>query len=388
MDIEWEILSRVIKGKSSDLEDEKFIEWYSGKRKQKNFIKDVRSFYALSEDREYVSEEHINKEWKKFVRSVSPLHRICYCSIKVAASIIIVCCLTVSFWYINKKILSPEIVVETINSGEHKAMLILTDGSRYVLSSNKDKVIESNGLLIKNKNKSLTFESGVDVNNTDSVIYEQKYNTIRVPRFGEYNLTLSDGTKVWLNAMSSLSFPNVFKGDTREVKVEGEVYFDVKHNPDKPFIVLCNNIQVKVLGTEFNIRSYEKNKIATTLVNGKVEMNYLDKPGSTVILKPGEQGLAESEKPKIDISKVNVSSVTAWKSGEFLFENRRLEDIMKELSMWYDINVFYENLDIKNERFYAYINRSDDFKKVLKKFEVTEKINIRVKGKNVIISKK
>ncbi len=276
--------------------------------------------------------------------------------------------------------------MESISTGSHKAKLTLADGSEYDLSQFKQDIKISEDVLITNKNNTLRFEKKDSTSGNDKLV---QYNTIAVPRFGEYSITLADGTKVWLNAMSSLKFPDKFSGNERQVLVEGEAFFDVAKNKDKPFIVNCNNTRIKVLGTEFNIRAYADDKaIATTLVEGSVQMSINDRPDATVILKPGDQGRLEDAENNITVEKVDVSSVVAWKMGEFVFKNKTLGYIMDELSRWYDINVVYDDLELKNEKFYVFLDRSDDFKTVLKKFVETENINIRVKGNNVIISKR
>ena len=183
------------------------------------------------------------------------------------------------------------------------------------------------------------------------------YNKVEIPRGGEYALVLSDGTKVHLNSMSSLRFPVAFTTGKREVELQGEAYFEVSKT-GQPFIVNVNGMQVEVLGTTFNISAYPNEEYQTTLVNGSVRVSA--EKGESLILKPSQQATIVSGGNSIQVRTVDISFYTSWVKGKINFKDQRLEDIMKILSRWYDMNVVYENEGLKNIRFGCNLNRYEE----------------------------
>lgn len=377
MNIEWDILLRVIKNKPQQNDLERFDVWYkNSNQEQKLFIDDAKNFYAKNNIEFELSETEITKAWQKQQKLTNRNRFINL--LKYVASIALFISLSVSAVFLYQKY-EPETAMTTIPQGSKQATLVLADGSRYDLSKPIKNITKLNVAKITNKNKALVIEKKQQQN---TLVKTLKYNTIVVPKLGEYKMQLSDGTVVHLNALSSLKFPLVFGANKREVYVDGEAYFEVAHNKNKPFIVHCRGAKVIVLGTEFNIRSYN-NKIETTLVKGAVEIN--TNTSRKAILKPGEQAVIDKE--QLQIVTADITSVTAWRYGRFIFENKSLAFIMNELSRWYDINIVYEQKDLRNIKFYVYVNRSDDFKKIISKFDLTDKVKIKIENNNVIIDK-
>lgn len=210
-----------------------------------------------------------------------------------------------------------------------------------------------------------------------------KYHVMTTPRAGEFKLALPDGTIVWMNAESYLRFPEIFADDCREVYAKGELYFEVTPDKSRPFRVkIENGYTVEVLGTEFNMRAYEGLPLATTLVKGKI---VIGKGEKQVVLKPGQQAVSPVDSEIIQVKEVNVESYIAWRKGYFLFDNERLEDIMYELSRWYDVQVFFENQQVKDERFSVELRRHDDFKDVSDLIERTGSVKITIDGHAVFV---
>ena len=202
---------------------------------------------------------------------------------------------------------------------------------------------------------------------------------IRVPRGGEFSMKLSDATMVYLNAETDLSYPVQFYGEERRVKLTGEAYFDVTKS-DKPFVVEVNGFEVKVLGTRFNIHAYqEETRFETTLEQGRVQVQTKD---HTLLLEPGEQAVL-TEEGELSKQKVDVRRYTAWKDGQFVFDDERLEDVMNRVARWYDIKVFYRNPEVKDIRINGNISRYKDFSVLLEKIEKLEIVYFDIKG-NVI----
>ena len=210
-----------------------------------------------------------------------------------------------------------------------------------------------------------------------------QYSEVRIPRGGEYKVVLPDGTIVWLNAESSLRFPTLFTGKERKVYAKGELYFDVKHDDTKPFIVeVEKDYSVRVLGTEFNLRAYSGFPVVTTLVEGRVQVRGV---GNTVSLAPGQQALEVSGTRNIKVLDVDVAPYVAWHEGKFYFVHAPLNSIMEELARWYDVEVVFENPAVREECFTIEMQRFDDFNKVLRLIERTGMVTISVDGHIVTV---
>ena len=192
---------------------------------------------------------------------------------------------------------------------------------------------------------------------------------------------LPDGTSVTLNHYSSLSYPERFKSDNREVELSGEAYFEVAHNPNKPFFVEAKNLQIQVLGTSFGVRVYKDEDYAlTTLEEGQVNIHTAT---SSVTLKPGEQ--AKLHDNEITVNKVNTCSYTAWRNGKYIFINEPLGNIMKTLARWYDINIFYTSSKLEQIQFTGELIRYKNIEELLSKFEILEKVKFEIRNNTITI---
>lgn len=265
-----------------------------------------------------------------------------------------------------------------IAPGISVAQLCLPDGN--VINLDKDKIYNlqlSEGGRFVNEQGVLTYEGG---NSKMNVI---QYNEIWIPRGGEYKLVLPDGTIVWLNAESSLRFPTSFTDNERKVYAKGELYFDVKHDEVKPFIVdVERGYTIRVLGTEFNLRAYDDSPVMTTLVEGCVQVW---SASDSVLLSPGQQALEMSGNHGIEVLDVDVVPYVAWHEGKFHFVRTPLKDIMEELARWYDVEVVFENPTVREECFTIEMQRFDDFNKVLRLIERTGMVTISVEAHTVTI---
>ena len=263
-----------------------------------------------------------------------------------------------------------------IAPGISVAQLCLPDGN--VINLDKDKIYNlqlSEGGRFVNEQGVLTYEGG---NSKMNVI---QYNEIWIPRGGEYKLVLPDGTIVWLNAESSLRFPTSFTDNERKVYAKGELYFDVKHDEVKPFIVdVERGYTIRVLGTEFNLRAYDDSPVVTTLVEGCVQVW---SASDSVLLSPGQQALEMSGNHGIEVLDVDVVPYVAWHEGKFHFVRTPLKDIMEELARWYDVEVVFENPTVREECFTIEMQRFDDFNKVLRLIERTGMVTISVEAHTV-----
>ena len=227
-------------------------------------------------------------------------------------------------------------------------------------------------------------DSGIFVYSPVSTTSEKiAYNQVTTPKGSEFKMVLADGTTVWMNAESSLRFPQFFTGGCREVHARGELYFKVVRDDGNPFVVeMEGGYKVKVLGTEFNVRSYDEDECKTTLIHGNVSV---ENDSRQTILAPGQQAIQKKGQQRIEVKEVDVREVVAWRRGVFLFDNTRLENIMEELGRWYDVEVFFENQAIRDERFSVDIRRYSTIEEVLKLIESTGTVKMVIKERNVFV---
>ncbi len=258
-------------------------------------------------------------------------------------------------------------------------VLLNSRGEQFVISQNNspETIKEKNGVSINIKGNSIEY-------NLNATISKQiAYNTIKVPDCGNFNFTMSDGTKVWLNAGTTLKYPVPFHKGKREIFLDGEGYFEVTRNMEKPFIVNINKGSVRVLGTKFNVKSYEGKPVATTLVSGSVQVN--DQHRNTVILKPNQQAVFTDN--NINVEQVDPFLDIIWKDGYFIYKMARLDDIMQNLSKWYGFEYFYQNEGVADILFSARLKKFNDINEVFRVLENTGNIKFRIKNNTVIVTR-
>lgn len=271
----------------------------------------------------------------------------------------------------------PVLAVHSITPGEAKAILTLDNGETISLNKDAADVLQQlEGTRIRVDSTTLNYRTA----QAAAAKAELIYNKVEIPRGGEYALVLSDGTRVHLNAMSSLRFPVTFAADKREVELEGEAYFEVSKT-GQPFIVSVRGMQVEVLGTVFNISAYPDEACQTTLVSGSVRVNA--EKGESLVLKPSQQATIASGSNSIQVRTVDAAFYTSWVSGKIHFKDQRLEDIMKTLSRWYDMEVVYADEKLKDLRFGCHVDRYDEIAPFVRLLEKTEKVHVKINGKTI-----
>lgn len=288
------------------------------------------------------------------------------------------------FWLLQSQKKEQEIAIQVkpnvqkdVAPGSTKAILKLADGTEIILdSANEGTLAQQGGVkIIKLNNGQLSY------NPQDRKSNEVLYNTITTPKGGQYQLVLADGTKVWLNAGSSLHFPAAFAGQERIVELKGEGYFEVAKNAVMPFHVRVNEMDIQVLGTHFNVNAYtDEGLMRTTLLEGSVKVS---KGTQARLLKPGQQAAVNQDEQIFVQNDVNLDEVIAWKNGLFQFQSADLETILRQASRWYDIEVEYR--DKITERFSGQISRNVNISQLLKILEFTGKVHFEIEGKKIIV---
>lgn len=267
------------------------------------------------------------------------------------------------------------------------AKLVMGNGKIVQLTDSlKGAITEKDGTKVRNQGSTLHYLAD-NKDKEDIAIF----NTLITPRGGEYQIILADGTKVWLNAASSLRFPTQFKAKERKVYLSGEAYFEVAKDEQHPFIVNARKMDITVLGTEFNVSSYpDDSKQTTTLAEGSVRINYKNanignKEG--VLLQPGYEAVINAYSDKIQVGKANIKAALAWKDGLFIFNSEPLGQIMRTLSRWYNVKVNYEKGMDTMLHFTGRIRKYKNITGILEKLEMTEKIQFNVEGREVKVIK-
>ena len=293
------------------------------------------------------------------------------------AAIILLCVSIGTFWFVNeeKQQEMKDVAVAKIEHGSMKAQLVLANGRKVDLTPETKLQLEEVG-----GTRILTSENMVKYSGEDTLteqLAEVKYNTLIVPRGGEFSLELADGTRVWLNAGSRLRYPVVFTGEERRVEMDGEVYFEVVKNQGKPFIVAVNGVDIRVLGTSFNVSAYQE-EVVTTLVEGKVQLKRGDEQ---VVLSPNQQAIWSDDKFKV--KQVDARNYVLWKEGIFYFEDVDLERILDDMARWYNVNIFYMNPTLKKMKFSVEIRRYGDINEILRRIEQTKRVKFEIKDRTI-----
>ncbi len=315
---------------------------------------------------------------------------------RIAAAAVIILLLSSAGYFIFNNHSAKQIVkAETqrpfendVAPGGNKAILTLANGTQIILDS------AANGALTQQGNtKIIKLDSGqLAYNILNEKPGEVLYNTISTPRGGQYQIVLVDGSKVWLNASSSLRFPTSFTGKERNVDLTGEGYFEVAHNPSMPFQVKSGDMTVQVLGTHFDINAYrDEPVIKTTLLEGAVKVS-LSSPlskreGLGVRLQPGEQAqFSPSGSADIRVHTADVDAAVAWKNGRFVFQGNNIQFVMRQLARWYDVDVSYQG-NVTSEEFVGVINRSryENISQILEMLEKTRTVSFGISGRHITV---
>lgn len=375
------LIVKLINNSITESESNELVKWLEDINNLKYFNEFIEINYLINSkkkfDHRFSLKEFMVKTQKKEPRLRVKLF---YAAASIAILISISLVVYIKNVPKNNKI-DPVIVNNDIKIGTDKAILTLGDGSTVILDKDKhftSNNLESNGedLIYKSPPKKAT---------------KITYNYLTIPRGGQYHVTLSDGTQVWLNSESQLKYPVHFsKNKTRIVElIYGEAYFKVSpstnHN-DAKFKVISNTQDIEVLGTEFNIKAYlDEDKTYTTLVEGSIALHSFN---TKTILKPNEQAILDKKSNSLIISsQVDTYSEIAWKRGLFSFKDKTLKDIMKVLSRWYDINIIFEDKTLETVKFKGVISKKQNLTDILLLIKNTNYINSYEIKQNTLILK-
>lgn len=319
---------------------------------------------------------------KPVVRHIKPASRWWM----AAAAAVLVLVSAGAYWFLNGKKQSVEVAqTKTVkpdkDPGRNTAVLYLADSTVVELDSTGNRQLAAQGgSRVMLTNGQLAYVPQLGINGMLPA-----YNRIATPRGGEFTIILSDGTTVWLNAASSLKFPTVFSGDKRVVELTGEAYLKVAEDPQHPFEVKIRDVNVAVLGTQFNVMGYEDEAaIITTLVSGAVRVTAPGNGGK--LLAPGEHAVLKNSTGQLYVEKADVGEEVAWKNGSIQFERTNIRQIMRQVSRWYDVDIKYRG-DVEDMDFTCAISRKDKLSKLLSLLEMTAAVHFTMEGNTIIVHK-
>jgi ferric-dicitrate binding protein FerR (iron transport regulator) len=372
-----ELANKYLKGQLSHSEQLEFDEWFKSEGNENIYIDE--NIAAAEDKHRQLILSRINEQIKPVqdikVKTIWP-------RIAVAASILLA--ISIGGYFVLNKTPTQQIVKnQKIVPGINKATLTLANGQKIILARGLNgKLAQQGSTLVQvNSNKSITYTASA-VNN--SLASQVQFNTLSTVR-GEqspYPLVLADGTKVWLNAESSITFPTSFSGKERIVKITGEVYFEVLHDASHPFKVKVRDQTIEDLGTQFNINAYlDEPAMKTTLINGSVKIS---KGSQSAFLKPGFQAVVSASGSAIIVQAADLDQVMAWKNGSFEFEGTPLNDIMRQISRWYDVDISYEGT-IEGVEFGGSISRSKNINEILSVLETTKGVHFKIEGRRILV---
>ncbi|MGN6180591.1 MAG: FecR family protein [Mucilaginibacter sp.] len=302
---------------------------------------------------------------------------------RVAAAVLLLF-VSVGVRYLIERPVKPQMAQNQkadISPGGNKATLTLANGKKILLTDVKNGKLaqESSAEITKVADGKIVYATATSAHQHSALVY----NTVTTPMGGQYSLTLSDGTKVMLDASSSIRYPVVFNDHERRVEITGQVYFEVVHNAHKPFRVIAGKQMIEDLGTQFNINAYADEPVArTTLVKGSIRIS---KGNQSLVLKPGEQASVSSGNQIRIVDDPDIDEAIAWKNGYFKFDDEDLGGVMREISRWYNVQVTYDAALKNNITFLGEVSRSKNISAVLRIMEATGKVHFQVAGRRVTV---
>ena len=281
----------------------------------------------------------------------------------------------------NERKQPVEVATVDILPGETKATLILADGKSVVLQHDTTRDIAvGEGVNAKNSGSGIVYSANGNEKRT------LQYNVLQTPRGGEYQITLADGSMVQLNSATQLKFPVVFDKEKREVYLTGEAFFEVQKDEKRPFYVIADGIKIRVYGTSFNVNTHDKERVQTVLVEGSIGLS-AEKGGPEYRMKPSQLGEYRRTDAALNVKNVEIEPYIAWKDGFFVFENQTMEQIMNTLSLWYDVDIFYTNEQLKNLHFTGHVKRYEKIDNILKAIKSAVGVTFTIKDRTICISK-
>ena len=379
------LLQLYLLGDITEEERQELEDWCEEAPRNRKLFEQICQEDLFSKERYVYEKIHDTKAFSVFEKRVRKVSSRSIGNWWKYAAVLLFPILVVGSWKLMHETEQVSIVassVAPIQPGCSQAVLVLDDGRKVFLKEEEEGVIsEDKEITVTGEKDRLVYTSSEGKN-----VDEIRFNELEVPRGGEYKVRLADGTLVYLNSATRMKYPVKFDEKERKVYLSGEAYFEVAKDPERPFFVEMEGVEVRVYGTSFNVNTHQKGNIQTVLVKGSIGVKVLSS-GMESMIRPGQMAEFKQGNTKVDVKDVNVAVYTDWKDGIFRFENQRLEDILAVLSNWYDMNVFYQTVSVKELHFSGYMERYKDVSVILEAITLSIGVTFSIQGKTIIVSK-
>ncbi|WP_270544041.1 FecR family protein [Butyricimonas paravirosa] len=373
--INWDMIVRHLMDVATDEEREEVERWLAEDEGNREYYRKAKRYFETYYTGEETRVVDTRGAWDEFVvyADKSRKAHIWRMIVKYAAILLLPLCVGLGYWFLGNDTPQTTFVSGgiSIEPGTTKAVLVFNSGQQVKLTD------------------SIAFEQAIEKFKPNGQVYKAiEYNKIIVPRGGEYNLVLADGTSVMINSDSKLSVPDRFEGKERRVRLEGEALFHVAQDVEHPFIVETDGGDVTVLGTVFNVNAYSgEDYVQTTLVEGRVAFQGTGMTDARTIV-PGEQITYDVQTNSVNVEKVDTRVYTAWTEGKWIIEGECLEEIMKQLARWYDVTVFYQNAEAKDLVFTGDLEKYSNCNVILDIISMTTNVEFELKDRVIIVKMK
>ena len=378
------LISKSLSGNITKGEQAELDSWREENEYNQRLFEQICSETTMREKFDQYKHSNVQTAFDAFVKKREELHsrRRWIGTLSRYAAIIIVPVLVVVFYYSKKETVKvterSQFASELATIQRNLPVLTLSNGKEMVLYNQELLLEEENGVRI-----SVNEEGRMQYDKADSVGAEMVYNTLTTPSQCDFMFILADGTRVWMNAKSSLRYPVAFHGKERVVYAEGEIYLEVARDEKHPFFVMLNGMKVEVLGTSFNVNSYADEDYAeVTLVEGRVAAHVDDR---SYDLLPSRQLRWDKKNESVDIRIVNVDDYIAWKRGQYVFKGRSLEEVAKVLERWYDMEIIFEDEKSKKTVYTGVINKEENFDAFVLRLRETSSLSCRMESNRLYI---
>ena len=379
------LLQLYLLGDITEEERQELEDWCKETPQNRNLFEQICQEDLFSKERSVYEKIDDTKALRTFEKHVRKVSTRGFGRWWKYAAVLLLPILVVGLWKLVYEVEQVPVVtssVSQIQPGCSRAVLVLDDGRTVFLKEEEEGVIsEDKGIMVTGERDRLVYTSSEGKN-----VDELRFNELEIPRGGEYKVRLADGTLVYLNSATRMKYPVKFDEKERKVYLSGEAYFEVAKDPERPFFVEMEGVEVRVYGTSFNVNTHQKGNVQTVLVKGSIGVKVLSS-GMESVIRPGQMAEFKQGNTKVDVKDVNVAVYTDWKDGIFRFENQRLEDILTVLSNWYDVDVFYQTASVKELHFSGYMERYKDVSVILEAITLSTGVTFSIQGKTIIVSK-
>lgn len=374
---EWSLIKRSLRGELSEEQRGQVERWLAESPQHREYY-DKMARFEPGFSAVDVPGEQVDEDYRRFMAAMRRFKRRRALRRAGAVAAVVVFAVGLAAWVRSGMGVDSGELKFTQREKEHP-VLITGDGTRLDLLTDHDRLRKEMPAIAEGDAEGLVYDPGAYADPAADNIH-----TFYIPRGGVYNLTLTDGTRVWLNSDTELSYHVGFPGANREVSLRGEAYFEVAKG-EKPFVVRAAGAEITAYGTQFNVSTYQPGVIQTVLVTGRVGICAVDSPADERMLRPGELAEINPSTGDFLMRRVDIGSYVAWKDGYFSFDSETIEQIMDKLGRWYDFDVVYLNDEVRTRRFSGHISRDHDLAGILETIQRTALVTFGISGNTITI---